>query len=236
MNFADTRNTPQPRHHLASTSEGETGTTHSVEFRISRVDTICELTANTVVQKVTHGTVVQNLHPEGSIGFGLGLDLDFSSLSHSSGVRGAPHPMQEEGERKTEAKPENLKPTPEPKPTPKPKPAKVRYAPDGTRWPEGFDSWMNARRLRWLEVHGWEQGRMAESSPQKTSKVVGKDGKPTATATPLHDPPSSAAPPIPDCVRCDKPCTIQQGEWVCYACNLRQPVEQPPELDNWDEL
>ena len=189
----------------------------------------------TVVQKVTHGTVVQNLHPEGSIGFGLGLGSDCSSLSPSTIVRGAPHLMGKEGQKqKTEAKPENLKPTPEPKPTPTP--AKVRCAPDGIPWPEGFDSWMNARRLRWLEAHGWKQGRMAEASPQKTSRLVDRERKRIATATPLHDPPDSATPPIPDCVRCDEPCTIQQGEWVCYACHLRQPVEQPPELDNWDEL
>jgi hypothetical protein len=186
----------------------------------------------TVVQKVTHGTEVQNLHPEGSIG--LGLDLDSSSLSPSTIVRGAPHPVGKEGEKQeTEAKPENLKPTPEPKPTPTPD--KVRCAPDGTPWPEGFDSWTNARRLHWLGVHGWKQGRMAEASSQ-ASRVVDREGKPTAIATPLHDSPDSATPPIPDCVRCDEPCTIQRGEWVCHACHLRQPVVQPPELDNWDEL
>jgi hypothetical protein len=194
----------------------------------------------TVVQKVTHGTVVQNLHPEGSIGFGVGLGSDFSSSSPSTIVRGAPHPIVKEGERKTEAKskPENLEPTPEPKPTPTP--VKVRCAPDGTPWPSGFDSWMNARRLRWLEAHGWKQGRMAEASPQKTSTVVDREGTPTATATPtpLHDPPGSAVPPIPDCVRCGELCAIQQGEWVCHGCHLRQPVVRPPEpeLDNWDEL
>ena len=125
-------------------------------------------TFTTVVQKVTHGTVVQNLHPEGSIGLGLGLD--FASLSPSTIVRGAPHQLQGEGEKqKTKAKPENLEPTPEPKPTPTP--AKARRAPDGSPWPEGFDSWpKNADRLIWLEAHGY---RFVGGKQDKNGKTAG---------------------------------------------------------------
>ena len=167
----------------------------------------------TAAQKVTHGTVVQNLHPEGSIGLGLGLDLDFSSLSPSTSVRGAPHPMQEEGEKqKTEAKPENLEPTPEPKPTPTP--AKVRYAKDGTPWPAEFNSWRNEDRLTWLAAHGWgnKQGKDGKTSWRKTPAAEAGKEKPHA------HPPRSAPPPNPMI-----PC---KNEPTCNAAAPARSIER----------
>jgi hypothetical protein len=201
----------------------------------------------TVVQKVTHGTVVQNLHPEGSIGFGFGLgsDLSSSSIIYNKEV---------ERREKTESKPENLEPEPTPTaratptataratPTAALAPAKIHYAPDGTPWPEGFDSWRNAQRLSWLEAHGWKQGRMAEASSQKTDQIGAGDRKPTAIAPPLHIPPSSAAPPYSCCPGCDPDfCDCQDCDPEKCICErsfreFHSIETTESKLDNWSEL
>jgi hypothetical protein len=196
-------------------------------------------TFQTVVQNLHHGTVVQNLHPEGSGSgsIGLGLDSSFSSLH----VRGASPPCSTSKE-KIETKPSNLEPTPKPTPVmamaekSETRVNKARLAPDGTPWPLQFDSWTNGERLQWLGAHGWKQASMVDGSSQETIRPVDRNGKPTATTLPR--PPGSATPPIPNCVRCHEPCAAQQGEWVCHRCHLRQPVlrRPEPEFDNWDEL
>ena len=175
----------------------------------------------TVVQKVTHGTVVQNLHPEGSIGFGLGLGLDFPSLSPSTIVRGAPHPVGKEGEKQeTEAKPENLKPTPEPKPTPTP--AKVRCAADGTPWPEGFDSWpKNADRLIWLEAHGHKFGGGKQGKDGKASWWKPKDME---SGKGNHAPARRSAAPHPEFIPC-------KG-WL-RGCGFKANPEFYPDWCGW---
>jgi hypothetical protein len=203
----------------------------------------------TVVQKMTHGTVVQNLHPEGSIVFGLGLD--FSSLSPSTIVRGAPHPLQEVGERKAKSKPENLKPTPEPKPTPTP--AKVRRAPDGTPWPEGFDSWpKNADRLVWLEAHGHKVGGGKQDRNKAPSVADSSAARAWEGTPPLLDPPGSASPPsggprpnpyANDPKRCRNGCSSRTypvyKDKLCRSCYEEEPWPDSIEttaLDNWEEL
>jgi hypothetical protein len=143
---------------------------------------------------------------------------------------------------KAKSKPENLEPEPAPRGLHGQKAngqaKKVRYAPDGTPWPMHFNSWTNGEWLEWLVGHGWKQDGVVGTSSQKTPRSAAEQEKPTPTAAPMHDPPGSAIPPAPNCVRCHEPCTTQQGEWVCHPCHLRQPVVRPPEpeLDNWDEL
>ena len=189
-------------------------------------------TFQTVVQNLPHGTVVQNLHPEGygSGSIGLGLDSSFSSLH----VRGAAPPCSTSKE-KIEAKPSNLEPTP--KPTPVMAMAekseghvkKARYAPDSTPWPNAFDSWTNGERLEWLAAHGWKQGRMVDAASQRTVEIVDGDRKPTATATSLLNPPGSATPPDGYCRRCGEPDDF---------CDCQRPssIKTTAPLDNWDEL
>ena len=168
----------------------------------------------TVVQKLPHGTVVQNLHS----GFGFGFDVGLGLHSVVAVAGALPHLIiGEEGVRPPQSKTESKskpEPTPERKPKATPTPVegmvmaqapKVRLAPDGTPWPKDFDSWpKNADRLEWLVAHGYnpkgsKQGRMVEAASQETVKSVARDGKPTATATatPVPNPPSSAVPPTP---------------------------------------
>jgi hypothetical protein len=196
----------------------------------------------TVVQKMTHGTVVQNLHSGFGFGFDVGLGLD-SVVAVAGAV---PHLIiGEEGVRPTESKAESKsKPEPKPKPTPTPvegmvmaQAPKVRLAPDGAPWPKDFDSWpKNADRLEWLVAHGYnpkgsKQGRMVEAASQETVKFVARDGKPTATATatPLLNPPVSAAPPDGYCRQCGEP------DDFCY-CQRPGSIETTARLDNWEEL
>jgi hypothetical protein len=167
--------------------------------------------AVTVVEKTAHGTVVENFHPEGSCsGSGSGSSslspspsaaCTLSDSSKGTRPKGV-HTSKEKIEAKS--KPENLEPKPQPttKPTPvmamaKGKANNVRCAPDGTPWPEEFNSWLNGERLEWLKAHGYnfrgyKQGRMVETASQKTYKLVQKDGKPSP---PMPNPHRSAAPP-----------------------------------------
>jgi hypothetical protein len=197
-------------------------------------------TFQTVVQNLPHGTVVQNLHPEGygSGSIGLGLDSSFSSLH----VRGASPPCSTSKE-KIEAKPANLEPTAKPTPVmamaekSEGRVKKARFAPDGTPWPAHFDSWTNGERLEWLEGHGWKQDRRVEPASQRTVESVARDGKPTATTTPLLNPPSSAAPPL--CFQCRKPTAIEDGRWICEPCDVwgsMLEIGGDTGGDNWDEL
>ena len=189
-------------------------------------------TFQTVVQNLPHGTVVQNLHPEGygSGSIGLGLDSSFASLH----VRGAAPPSSTTSKEKIEAKPANLEPTAKPTPVmamaekSEGRVKKARFAPDGTPWPSDFDSWKNEERLSWLGAHGWHQGKMVATPPQKTPKPLVEEGKPTTT-TPLPDPPSSAVPPDGYCRQCGEPDDF---------CDCQRPVsiETTERLDNWEEL
>jgi hypothetical protein len=194
-------------------------------------------TFRTVVQNLPHGTVVQNLHPEGygSGSIGLGLDSSFSSLQG----RGAAPPCSNTSKEKIEAKPPNLEPTAKPTPVmamaekSEGRVKKARYAPDGAPWPNAFDSWTNGERLEWLEAHGWEQGRMVEAPSQKTVETTAGDRKPTATPTPLLNPPGSAAPPNGYCRRCGEP------DDFCYCQrpgSIENTEDNRRDLDNWEEL
>jgi hypothetical protein len=198
----------------------------------------------TVVQKMTHGTVVQNLHSGFGFGFDVGLGLD-SVVAVAGAV---PHLIIGEEEVRPPTSKEESKSKPEPTPEPKPKATptpvkgmvmaqapKVRLAPDGTPWPKDFDSWpKNADRLEWLVAHGYnpkgsKQGRVVEAASQETVKPVARDGKPTATATPLLNPPGSVAPPNGYCRQCGEP------DDFCY-CQRPGSIEPTAPLDNWDEL
>src|ERR1019366_10454033 len=103
--------------------------------------------------------------------------------------RGAAPQCSNTSKEKIEAKPANLEPTVKPTPVmpmaekSEGQAKKVRYAPDGTPWPNDFDSWTNGERLQRLGAHGWEQGRMVEPASQRTVESVQRDGKPKATAT-----------------------------------------------------
>jgi hypothetical protein len=71
------------------------------------------------------------------------------SGSNSFSSSGSSIPEAKEKEKKEKAvnlEPENPKPTPEPKP-------KAKAAPDGTPYPNDFNSWPNVKRIEWLEVH-----------------------------------------------------------------------------------
>jgi hypothetical protein len=190
-------------------------------------------TFRTVVQNLPHGTVVQNLHPEGygSGSIGLGLDSSFPSLH----IRGAAPPCSSTSKEKIEAKPANLEPTAKPTPVmamtekSEGRVKKARFAPDGTPWPKYFNSWTNGERLEWLEAHGWQQGRMVEAPSQKTVETTAGDRKPTATATPVLNPPSSAVPPDGYCRRCGEP------DDFCY-CQRPGSIETTAPLGNWEEL
>src|ERR1035438_7100237 len=190
-------------------------------------------TFRTVVQNLPHGTVVQNLHPEGygSGSIGLGLDSSFSSLRG----RGAAPPCSNTSKEKIEAKPPNLEPTAKPTPVvamaekSEGQAKKVRYAPDGTPWPNEFDSWTNGERLQWLGAHGWKQETGVDATSQETAQVIDRYRKPTATATPLLNPPSSAAPPNGYCPQCSEP------DDFCY-CQRPVSIETTAPLRNWEEL
>ena len=190
-------------------------------------------TFRTVVQNLPHGTVVQNLHPEGygSGSIGLGLDSSFPSLH----IRGAAPPCSSTSKEKIEAKPANLEPTAKPTPVmamtekSEGRVKKARFAPDGTPWPKYFNSWTNGERLEWLEAHGWHQGTMVATSPQRTVESVERDGKPKATATPMLNPPSSAVPPDGYCRQCSEP------DDFCY-CQRPVSIETTAPLRNWEEL
>ncbi|HWY59898.1 MAG TPA: hypothetical protein VNZ03_35880 [Terriglobales bacterium] len=183
--------------------------------------------AITVVEKTTHGTVVENFHPEGSCsGSGYGSSsgsLSFSDTEASSDNINCKRRrnVSESKERiQAKSKPVNLEPTAKPKPTPAD--AKVRVAADSTPWPQDFDDWPNLKRLHWLEVHGKKQTSVAEAAWQRTdAPVVGHD-EPTATATPLPRDPCFAAPQrrwtkCPGCggaLRVTKPCRDESCR--CY--------------------
>ena len=196
--------------------------------------------AITVVEKTTPGTVVENFHPEGSSSCS-GSGSSSSSLSSSCAVTPSdssksesPKGVPQHNEMiEAKSKPENL----EPEPTPiglrgqkaNGQAKKVRYAPDGTPWPAHFDSWTNGERLEWLEAHGWHQGTMVATSPQRTVESAEGDGKPKATAIPMLNPPSSAVPPNGYCRQCREPDDF---------CDCQRPVsiENTAPLDNWEEL
>jgi hypothetical protein len=213
----------------------------------------------TVVQDLPHGIVVQNLHPEGYGSGSIGLDSSFSS--HRG--RGASPPCSmSKDEIEAKSKPENLEPTPTPTPKPTPVMAmpkgsdgqvqKARYAPDGTPWPVLFNSWTNGERLNWLGAHGWKQDRAMETSSQKTPRSAVGQGKPTATATPLHNPPDSATPPTPrpdpyayDPIRCRNGCSRRSYPVYmnklcrsCFEAESERPssIRTTAPLDNWDEV
>jgi hypothetical protein len=133
---------------------------------------------------------------------------------------------------------------------------KERYALNGTPWPEGFDSWpRNADRLEWLDAHGCnhssKQDRMVEPASQKIVETGEWDGKPTATANPLLNPPGFAAPPTPrpdpyadDPIRCRNGCSSRSYPVYkhklcrsCYEDESQRPtsIETTAPLDNWDE-
>jgi hypothetical protein len=198
--------------------------------------------AMTVVEKTTHGTVVENFHPEGSSSCS---NSGSSSLSSScaatpsdSNKTESPKGVPQHNEKiEAKCKPANL----EPKPTPggfhgqktNGQAKKVRYAPDGTPWPKYFNSWTNGERLEWLEAHGWEQGRMVEAPSQKTVETTAGDRKPTATPTPLLNPPSSAPPPNGYCPQCREPddfCDCQR------SISIENTEDNRRDLDNWEEL
>ena len=200
--------------------------------------------AITVVEKTTPGTVVENFHPEGSSSCS-GSGSSSSSLSSSCAVTPSdssksesPKGVPQQNEKiEAKSKPENL----EPEPTPiglrgqkaNGQAKKVRYAPDGTPWPNDFDSWENEERLSWLGAHGWKQDRGVDAASQETVQVIDKYRKPKATATPLLHPPSSAAPPDGYCRRCGEP------DDFCYCqrpVSIENTEDNRRDLDNWEEL
>ena len=153
-----------------------------------------------------------------------------SDSSKSESPKGVPQHNEKIGPK---SKPENL----EPKPTPvglhgqktNGQAKKVRYAPDGTPWPNDFDSWTNGERLQWLGAHGWEQDRGVDASSQETVQVIDRYRNPTSNATPLLNPPSSAVPPNGYCPQCSEP------DDFCY-CQRPVSIETTAPLDNWEEL
>jgi hypothetical protein len=74
-----------------------------------------------------------------------------------------------------------------PKPKPKPK-TKTRHAGDGTPWPEGFDSWTNARRISWLKEHDGSEESRKERERWERQLAIAKRAVVTAAA---------AEPPAP---------------------------------------
>jgi hypothetical protein len=194
--------------------------------------------AITVVEKTTHGTVVENFHPEGSSscsGFGSGSGS--SSLSPSStrtlsdsnkGSR--PKSVRKSKEKiKDKSKPENLEPEPKPRPAPSmPKPK--GHAQDGTPYPPQFDDWSNLNRLQWLEAHGRHQGSMAETVWEKTDETEVMQAKPTPTATPIAHSPRSAPPPIlvvSPCAYCGGPAPCEDELCDAYEPSARLNPASP---------
>jgi hypothetical protein len=172
--------------------------------------------AMTVVEKTTHGTVVENFHPEGSCsGSGYGSSsvsssispTDATTLSDSNKCRSSVGESKENIKAKSE--PENLEPTSKPTPTPTPSKASSRgHGQDGTPYPEHFDDWSNLKRLHWLQTHGKNQSGRAQAAWQKTDASMAGAGKPSATASAtansLARAPRSATPP--------------NGRTRCYEC------------------
>jgi hypothetical protein len=88
---------------------------------------------------------------------------------------------------------------------------RVKASPDGTPYPEGFNSWRNEARIEWLMAHGLGQKpRVTMSGGQGESKSMwGADGRlvrPVVVEAPsdLDEPPDSAAPPKAGCVTCQE--------------------------------
>jgi hypothetical protein len=152
--------------------------------------------AMTVVEKTTHGTVVEIFHPEGSScsdscsgspSLSSSCADTLSDSSKAAPPKGVPqHNLKIEAK----SKPENL----EPKPTSS-KPGPKGHGQDGTPYPEEFDDWSNLKRLNWLEVHGWHNASMADTAEQKTGETAVVQAKPTPAATPFAPAPHSASPP-----------------------------------------
>jgi hypothetical protein len=190
--------------------------------------------AITVVEKPTHGTVVEIFHPEGSSSCS-GSSSGSSSLSSSCAATPSDSSKSPKGvpqhKEKIEAKskPENL----EPEPTPS-KPGPKGHGQDGTPYPEEFDDWSNLERLRWLEAHGWRQASMAETASHRTGETGVAQAKPTPTATPLAPAPHSASPPrmspsapsapaTKRCAGCGGPVPCRDEWCYCY-----EPAEVNP--------
>jgi len=192
--------------------------------------------AITVVEKITHGTVVENFHPEGSCS---GSDSCSGSPSlSSSGTttlsdsnKGAPpNGVRESKEKiKSKSKPENLEPQPKPKFAPSmPKPK--GHGQDGTPYPEEFDDWSNLKRLNWLEAHSCHHASMAETISQKTDETAVVQAKPT----PVAPSPRSASPPriwpsVPS-APATKKCEGCGGTAPCRdeSCYCYEPSEVDP--------
>jgi hypothetical protein len=127
--------------------------------------------ADTTQGQILPLSQVQNLHPEVSYCSSVSVSSSVSS-SASAGVCSSPSaPVERREEQSGNQEPSNHQPKP-------------KAAPDGTPWPDSFDSWPNRERLVWLELH---QVMAGDKQPRSQRKGMAK--------TPLAQPPGSAAPP-----------------------------------------
>jgi hypothetical protein len=114
---------------------------------------------------------VQNLHPEVSYCSSVSVSSSVSSSS-TAGVSSSPSaPVKGMEEQSGNQEPSNHQPKP-------------KAAPDGTPWPDSFDSWPNRERLLWLASH---QAVAGDKQPRSQRKGMAQ--------TPLAQPPGSAFPP-----------------------------------------
>jgi hypothetical protein len=118
-----------------------------------------------------HPGQVQNLHPEVSYCSSVSVCPSVSSSS-TAGICSSPSaPAERREDQSGNQEPSNHKPKP-------------KAAPDGTPWPDSFDSWPNRQRLLWLASH---QAVAGDKQPRSQRKDMAQ--------TPLAQPPGSAIPP-----------------------------------------
>ncbi len=100
-----------------------------------------------------------------------------------------------------------------------------KAAPDGTPYPDGFDSWSNAGRLFWLEAHtpGSEPPVAAQQDAQ--ARQGGNQAERPAAAGRLPEPPGGAAPPVA-AEYCDD-CCAEPGHPHHKNCRIRLRAAKP---------
>jgi hypothetical protein len=131
-------------------------------------------------------------------GYGSASAFDSSSSCHSSSAL-AINVNRRSGQEKAipfgDVPPTAVEPEPTPKPKPTPVVQKPKSAPDGTPYPEGFNSWTNPERCLWLEKH-----KLGKAAPKPKSTPVAHLATPSGrsrlqalTPSPVPLPPPHAS-------------------------------------------